>query len=543
VASIAIAGFFSQTDGLLLAVFSGWVGLCVFAVGMLDGNRAYAAALSCITVALIAIQQIDSPQQVFTSGVERGAALAIGVLASSLVNDVLAAPDYHPVLAARLEGLHQQIRDYLERVLRGEEIAAPVPAGLLRDIVGLHPEVASLVTESSSGAARSAAARSAMVDLVSELHLARALAAMRAAASGLDGRTSRLIQICLNWLTAELSRKDNEVRSSLDALQAGRHPSRQWRAPLYRSLRIAAETGVRAAIYFAMAAIFFVITGWPTTELCLSLVAVIIGLSATTPDSRLFTALAIAATAIACVLAGILKYFVFNGVSEFQLLAIGLAPVVIGLALLISLPNRVLSPIGRLSLVFTFAILAPTNPQSYDPNVFIITCLLSLLSAILAFVAQLILPPLSAERRLGMLLDESRRDLGHLGARFRHLAPEEATFRYATRIDQIVAASGGITDSRASVDEAMRCFDRNVAFRQCRAELDRFAYGPLAEAADAAQAALARRDPGAILAAAETVREIAAQNQVSADPVCAVLVLASVLLRQTGHAPIEEKQP
>src|SRR5215470_7403062 len=39
-ASIAIAGFFSQTDGLLLAVLGAWVGLCIFAVGMLDGNRA-----------------------------------------------------------------------------------------------------------------------------------------------------------------------------------------------------------------------------------------------------------------------------------------------------------------------------------------------------------------------------------------------------------------------------------------------------------------------------------------------------------------------
>jgi fusaric acid resistance family protein len=50
---------FLQTDGLLLAIFSAWVGLCVYAAGMLDGNRAYAAALYCVTVALIAIQQID----------------------------------------------------------------------------------------------------------------------------------------------------------------------------------------------------------------------------------------------------------------------------------------------------------------------------------------------------------------------------------------------------------------------------------------------------------------------------------------------------
>jgi uncharacterized membrane protein YccC len=146
-ASIAIAGLFSQTDGLLLTVFSVWVGLCVFAVGMLDGNRAYAAALCCITVALIAIQQIDSPQQVFSTGIARGAALAIGVLASSLINDVLATPDYHPVLLARLDALHRQIKDYLERAVRGEATAATTAAGLLRDIVSLRPEIASLVTE------------------------------------------------------------------------------------------------------------------------------------------------------------------------------------------------------------------------------------------------------------------------------------------------------------------------------------------------------------------------------------------------------------
>lgn len=48
-ASIGIAGFFSQTNGLLLAVLGVWVGLCVCAAAMLDGNRAYAAALSCPT--------------------------------------------------------------------------------------------------------------------------------------------------------------------------------------------------------------------------------------------------------------------------------------------------------------------------------------------------------------------------------------------------------------------------------------------------------------------------------------------------------------
>ena len=163
-ASIAIAGLFSQTSSLILAVFSAWVGLCVYAAGMLDGNRAYAAALCCITVGLIAVQQIDSPSQVFITGVGRGAAIVVGVFAIGLVNDVLATPDYHPVLFNRLEALHRQVMDHVEGVVRGEAASAAAAGGLLRDIAALRPEIASLATESSSGRARSAAARTAMVD-------------------------------------------------------------------------------------------------------------------------------------------------------------------------------------------------------------------------------------------------------------------------------------------------------------------------------------------------------------------------------------------
>jgi uncharacterized membrane protein YccC len=66
---------------------------------LLDGNRAYAAVLSGYTVALIAIQQLDTPQHVFESGVARGAAIAVGIVALAVVNDLLAAPDNHPQLA------------------------------------------------------------------------------------------------------------------------------------------------------------------------------------------------------------------------------------------------------------------------------------------------------------------------------------------------------------------------------------------------------------------------------------------------------------
>ncbi len=289
----------------------------------------------------------------------------------------------------------------------------------------------------------------------------------------------------------------------------------------------------------------FVVAGWPTTEVCLSLVAVIIAFSAVAPDPRVFVADAVAATPIACLLSGILKYFVFNGVSEFQLLAIGLAPVVIGLALLMSLPNPLLSSLGRLSLVFTFAVLAPTNPQSYDPTTFVITCLFACLSSILVFAAQRLFPPPSSERRLHLLLGETRREPRPSSVRrHRSLAPEEAAFRDAARIQQIMMASGA-TAKPDVFDNVMHCFDRAAAFRRCDAELDRLATGPLADAAAAARTALNRRNGAECLAAAETLRETVERRGLSADVACAALVLASVVFSPSPPASgsIEGRQP
>src|SRR5258706_14452721 len=60
-ASIALFVFCTQSGSRLLDAFAAWIGLCVYVVGLLDGNRAYGAALSGYTLALIAVQQIDNP--------------------------------------------------------------------------------------------------------------------------------------------------------------------------------------------------------------------------------------------------------------------------------------------------------------------------------------------------------------------------------------------------------------------------------------------------------------------------------------------------
>ncbi|QJP13821.1 FUSC family protein [Starkeya sp. ORNL1] len=550
-ASIAIFGAFSQTDGLLLAVLAAWIGLCVFAAGLLDGNRAYAAALGVITISLIAIQKIDSPQDIFEAGLARGAAIAVGILAVTLVNDLLAAPDYHPKIASDLAGLHRRAIAYAQSVLRGETVPPATSAGLLRAITSLRSEVSALSAESSSGPARSAAARNALVDLVGVVSVARELEALPVAAtaplagqiaSSLDGESaaalppvsrgddpdSGLIALSFAWLAGTLVERSRQVRDDLGRLRDGRFPSRPWKAPLYRSYRVAVENGVRAGLCFALAAVFFMVTGWPTTEISLSLVAILIGLGATAPDARAFTTLAVIAVPFACLIAGVLEFVILDGADAFPLLAIALAPAVIGPALLMTATKPAVAGMGRLFLIFGVAILAPTNPQSYNPQTFVFTVLFLCLATLLLFAIQILVPPLSGEDRLRRLLAGARHQAtAPEPFTQRTLAPEEATFRDAGRIGQIVAAGAAVPAKMQCLDEAMACFDHTVAVRACAAALD----GPSAYAAaavgDAGRKALTRRDATGLLDVARSLYPAALAGDPKATELCARLTLAS----------------
>src|SRR5262249_5953949 len=280
-----------------------WIGICVFAANLLDGYRAYAAVLSGYTVALIATQQIDNPQHVFESGMARGAAIAVGILSMAVINTLMDAPDRHPRLIVQLAAIRRRVREYASTAFRGEPAKSITFLALLQEIVALRPEIPSVALESSSGSVRSVAARSAAVGLVAELQAARMLnndaadvdntacGQPRAALERADDSgwpTQRLSGVVAGekgvrdaeteaaaWAAEELLRRDEEARQDLLALRSARWPLRAWRAPLYRSYRTAVESGVRAALWLAIASIFYVWAGWPAASVSLSFVALI----------------------------------------------------------------------------------------------------------------------------------------------------------------------------------------------------------------------------------------------------------------------------
>jgi Fusaric acid resistance protein family len=520
--------------------------------------RAYAAVLSGYTVALIAVQLIDSPLQVFDAGMQRGAAIAVGVLSVTVVNDLLFAPDRLPQLANQLAAIHRRIRDYAKAVVRGEAPDPRATADLIREIVALRPDITTLATESSSGPLGSAAARSTTVALVAELHAVRALAALPLAlvrafreqlTSVLDrtGEHSSSISsveqlsdadkdvpdvvAALAWGLGELLQREEEVRLNLFALKSGRRATRSWRAPIYRSQRLAIESGVRAAAWFAMASAFFVLAGWPAASVSLSLLALIIGFGATTPSPRAFTAIAAVAMPIAIILAGTLEFCILDGVSDFPLLALGLAPFEIGAALLITLPIPALSALGRINLIVILVVFRPSNPQTYDPQAFLFTSLFACLAAGLSLAAQLLIPPVSDDRRRRSLVASARRELHLVLSRSdRRYAPEDAMFRDAVRVGQIAAAARTGPQDRASVEEALSYFDQAAAIRICGVKLAQLGHGPLANLAAEARTAVLSRDPQLIRAAAHSLRQAAGAEDSLATATSAALVLASAVI-------------
>ncbi len=544
--SIAIVGLFAQSDAVLLAVFAAWIGLCVYIAGTLDGNRAYGASLGATTVAVIAIQQMDSPQQVFEAAVARGSAIGIGVLAVTFVNSLFTAPSYYPKITTQLEGLHRRVMDYAQSALHGQRTSITTAARLLRDITALRPEISSLAAESVDGRARSAAARTAMMDLIAQMSVARAVEISKANsiekeetfshldtdASTLDGKVvsdSDHFSICFAWLKEELSRKNIAVQHSLGALRAGKYPPCEWSTPPYRSHRIASESGVRAALYFGLSSIILITAGWPTAEVCLSLVAVLIGLSATVSDVLAFTKLALIAVPISSLLAGILEFVVLDGATGFPLLVIALAPFVIGLAFLMTFKNPIISTVGRLCLIFTIALFSPNNPQTYDPQTFLFTCLFACLATALLLGAQLLIPPLSNDRRLSLLLREARRELDRIDPRRAQSSVFlEATFRDAARIGKMVTLSGDSVHDQQVLAEGMYCFDRSAIFRWCGTELDRLADGPYAHEAYAARKALYLQDQNGVFARVFSLLRAPQQHPSTVSAAAALVVAVKI---------------
>jgi uncharacterized membrane protein YccC len=565
VVSIIIAGLFAQARDLFVIAYASWLGVCVYIGGLLDGNRAFGAVLAGFTVAFVAVEQIDSPQNIFMTGVDRGAVIAVAIAALALVNDVFLAPNLHTILSAKLAAVHQRVRTFALAIVRGESADPIRSANLLREITALHPEVSALVIESSVGGARGAAARTASVALVAEVSAAGALASLPAAtlpslgsslaralanAPGEDSRALRLhMQQHMQAGDADahdalfachaldLLTEDQRAQEAIEDLAADRRPPCHVRTPIYRSHREAARNGLRAFLAVLLSAILISLGGWPSASQGLTLVGVFVALSAIAPRPRMFAAGAVVAIPIAALLAGVTEFLILDGVDQFPLLAIGMAPSVLAAALLFTVPNARISSMSFLVLVFFSLLLSAGNPQDYNPESYLYRSFLIIMAVVLVFAALSEILPTSDDLRRRWYLTSARAELRDLlaGRQSRH-RDDDALFRDADRIGQLAALQPADGDERRDdLRQALNIFGLAATARRIQTALAKLSGRTDAHLLGDGYAALAdcsapRLREAAALLAASAATQLDHDSQAAARTATSDLIWAAFLI-------------
>lgn len=479
--SIVISGLFNGMRDLFILAFAGWMAVCVYVASLLDGSRAYGAVLSGYTVAIVAVADIDAPQNVFSAGIDRGAAIVIGIAALMLFDDAFAAPDAFPGLLGRLEAAHGRVVAFAQRVLRDGQAEPHDVTDLLNTIARFRTDISVLPTESVAGRARAAAACSAVAAMAREvpasctagavLHelgveacgLASALSSFlgppAARADTLDEQIDRVIDThrCASSLFVAASSarvlidQNRRTLTALRNLRIDRGAPHGPRLPLFRAPEAALRNALRIFLAMVLAARFLIATGWPSTSYTMMLLGATAALSATTPNPHSFAKAALIAMPAAVALAGIINFLILDGADAFPILALGMAPAIIGAGLLVASGDPKLAPVGTLLLVFTPLLLSPSNPESYDPQAYLVSGSLAVLAVVFLFIVLATVLPTADARKRAWILRSLRTDFRYAlrGSRLR-CDPDALAFRDADRLGQLGALAPELPEDHAA---------------------------------------------------------------------------------------------
>ncbi|AWN53413.1 FUSC family protein [Methylobacterium sp. 17Sr1-1] len=565
--AILFAALFAQDRVELLVAFATWMGLCVFVANYLQGTKAYGAMLSGYTVAIIAISNIDAPQSVFATGVERVAAITLGIVSITFINDALGAPYVFPELSAGLARARDAVRDFVRRAVQDGDPGPEDAADAMRLVAAPRDAIGVVATEFHDGENRAAGARSAVAALFASVAAARsfALAVARSGdpddlrtrvLAGLDGDRDALPAlvarldalaagdhadtdaVLLHRRAIDLLRQDRLAEDGITALETGREPLRDMRLPVHRDFPDALRNAARVVITIAVSAALFILSGWPATSSALLQVSAFAALASINPNPIGFATGALWGMPLAAACAGLVEFLVLDGGQGFPLLAIAMAPVIVTACLLSLRPAT--ASLGFILLVFFPVVLSPANPQPYNPESYVNASVLFCVAGLILFlVIRIVLPTTDAQRRRWSLQAARADVIDALSGE-----PQEADERVNLDADRLVqfAGWGGTAGAvrRATLRHAFALAALDTAAAGAQAGLNQLAGTPAYDGAvRQARAALRRaeaeplREAGAALLAA--VRTAPAESRRIATRVVADLATASYVVEGQGR--------
>ena len=476
--SIVIAGLFPGERVGLLAAFILWMCVCVFVASYYRGFRAYAAVLSGYTVGIITVVNIDAPQNVFTTMTNRVAAITIGILCVTFINDLFGSPPVWPGLERRITQAWHDVRDYARDVLGGARDDVERAGMLFSQIVGLRDEVDIVAHDMAEGRHRAGGARSAMLALVEMIRQVRLLGLLECedplavtvrhqCLAALDGNRSEAMAFLAGLRDDELLRPDvtvatigqiqqaircvesmSQLEGGLFSLREGSEPARSVRLPHRKEFYFALQNAVRIGIALSAGAVFLVLAGWPASALALMITANICALSTTMPDPSKAVIGATVSVVLAAVSADIVHFYLLTDSQDFVRLAIAIAPTLI-VGCLFGVNPKIAGIGTTMNVIFLF-LLAPSNPQSFNALSFFSQCMFVAFGLGVVFLASRLVWPVSERDKQWAVVRATEQTLASSMAGEQYSLPA-LSMALASRISDYLAAADGKRRSHSEV--------------------------------------------------------------------------------------------
>lgn len=467
IAALTLTALFPQDRTMLLASFAVFMGLQTALGSVLRDFRSYGCILAGYTVAIISITNIDNPNGVFDSAINRVAAIFVGIVAIALTNSVFASAEASRSLDAKFRAATRKVLDVAFEAIAHRR--APDPStcvDLSAQFMALRGQISYALPERVFGRARASGGRSALLALLEMLSASQAVGAGLENLTGDTDLIDRALEIARKALhsqkptnynadlekltldklaTGQVSPAEAHVldrlhfmidslgylRDGLLSLRTGRRPRRVATLSVHQDWPAVAFNAARVVGACAILSVLGVWSGIPNTDEALLFTAVFVSLGAVQPDPTIMGRAALVGMPAVALVASVYAFYVFPVISGFPLFCVAWVPLVLTMCWLIM---RGLGGAGLIFGVQTLAVVSPSNVETLVPLNFTDNATMVTVSGAAIFLTFLLILPVDPkQRRLRLALsvgkalrralaDEGRREQPRTSVQYDRLA-------------------------------------------------------------------------------------------------------------------------
>ncbi len=433
-----LTALFPQDRTMLLASFAVVMAFETALGTIFRDFRSYACILAGYTIAIVSISNINAPDQVFAASINRVAAIVVGIAAIGITNAFLATAESSRSLLSKLREATLDITALALKAI--EERKAPDAStciDLAARLMPLRSEISFATPEKPNGRNRARGARSALLGLFETISAIQAVGAglgnLKQPSTVVDDAVA-VTRKALRLQNPEKCQREIEalgrpaieagtltmpeayvlerlhflllclghVRDGMRSLRMGWRPRRTVSVAVHQDWFAVVLNAVRVLVALGIVAVLAIWSGIADTATAILFTAVFVSLGAVQPDPNVMGKTALFGMPAVVVAGTFYSFFLLPILSGYPLFIIALAPLVVAICWFIKIG------MGGAGLIFgvqTIVQISPANVQTLDPDAFVQTSTMLVVSGISIFLAfQLILPVQPSLRRLRVAL-------------------------------------------------------------------------------------------------------------------------------------------